>query len=509
MNSLDLYDFDVPVVSESKPTNIEESSSSFSSTTTTTPTPRLNDEVTQVFGQLGRFWGGVRKQSQSAFESARKDFGDVVSQAQKELGKLATVPNNESSGSVLSEAPDENPVENSKASMDNVSETTISSSTSTQVSSSESFLSRLQGSLPPNLTPTALSSTLQRHLPDNLQQGLHLDNATANFAQLRATLTENIQRVQQGTTVQQAERLAEQYMSRGEAFLKEAGEFLKDAVKVVPPEEADNTPGVLWDGTDVWPLQTSLTSGPSRKGKDKESNVIFSIPRAAGKRADALLRKLRSNPEDVRKDPDSDEDGALRDMWTYFLHDVETNGGTSGEVWNKRISDALDGHDTDEDIKALTSLRDELVPAEMTTETFWTRYFFRVHQIEREEEKRKALVAATGDDEDDFTWEDEEDEGLLSTSRDENATPITTRPSATPTSAAFESKAERQIEQLPVPISTPSSTSQTPVCVSPRESEDSYDVVSSGNVSSTGGRGSESKGKGQSKNEDGDDSDWE
>jgi len=390
------------------------------------------------------------------------------------------------------------------ASINNISEITISSPSSTQASSSGSFLSRLQSSLSPDLTPTALSSTLQRHLPDNLQQGLHLDNATTNFAQLRATLVENIQRFQQGTTVQQAERLAEQYMSRGEALFKEAGEFLKDAVKVVPPEEADDNAGVLWDGSDVWPLQTSLST-PSRKGKDKESNTV----RAAGKRAEALLRKLLSNPEDIRKDPESDEDGAVRDMWTQFLKDVDTNGGTSGEVWNKRISDALDGHDKDEDIKALTSLRDELVPAEMTAETFWTRYFFRVHQIEREEEKRKALVAATGNDEEEFNWEDEEDEGLLSASQNEITTPINMHSSATPISAASGSKAERQIEQLPVPISTPSSTSQTPVCLSPRESEDSYDVVSSGNVSSTGGRGSESKGKGQLKHEDGDDSDWE
>lgn len=28
----------------------------------------------------------------------------------------------------------------------------------------------------------------------------------------------------------------------------------------------------------------------------------------------------------------------------------------------------------------------------MTSDTFWTRYFFRVHQVEREEERRKALI---------------------------------------------------------------------------------------------------------------------
>lgn len=34
----------------------------------------------------------------------------------------------------------------------------------------------------------------------------------------------------------------------------------------------------------------------------------------------------------------------------------------------------------------------ELVPSELTSTVFWTRYFFRAHQIEAEEEKRKLLI---------------------------------------------------------------------------------------------------------------------
>ena len=34
-----------------------------------------------------------------------------------------------------------------------------------------------------------------------------------------------------------------------------------------------------------------------------------------------------------------------------------------------------------------------IVPSVMTRSVFWSRYFFRVHQIRQEEEKRKALVA--------------------------------------------------------------------------------------------------------------------
>ena len=32
------------------------------------------------------------------------------------------------------------------------------------------------------------------------------------------------------------------------------------------------------------------------------------------------------------------------------------------------------------------------VPSEMAEEVFWTRYFFRVYQIEREAERRRALL---------------------------------------------------------------------------------------------------------------------
>src|SRR5260221_14536788 len=77
------------------------------------PSPTLNDEVSEVIGQLERFWGGFRKQvrastptlldttlnanhflgalkSQSAIQTARKDLGDYVSQAQQGINKQLT-----------------------------------------------------------------------------------------------------------------------------------------------------------------------------------------------------------------------------------------------------------------------------------------------------------------------------------------------------------------------------------------------------------------------------------
>jgi hypothetical protein len=134
-----------------------------------------------------------------------------------------------------------------------------------------------------------------------------------------------------------------------------------------------------------------------------------------------------------------------------------------------------------------------------------------VHQIEREEEQRKALLEGANQDDDDFTWEDEEevqdDEEQSTPAQAENKTPVD-KPSITVDRQL--STSSHSAEPTTATSNAPSPTSQTPVCVSPRASEDSYDLVSSGNVSSIAGRSGEKKTKGGQKDaDDGDESDWE
>lgn len=296
-----------------------------------------------------------------------QDLGQVVSQAQKELERLGqqpTVPPRETleTSSVSVEISNEKAPHRDDNVLEVTSETSTAGPSTETTPSASNFLSRLQSSLPPNFTPAALSATLQRHLPENLQHGLNFENATPDFTQLRAALAENIQRVQQGITIQQAERLAEQYMHKGEALFRDAGEFLKDAVKVVPPE-GDAVTGVVWDGTDAWPMPSSIQTNVGQgtnKGKNKESNVIFSMPRGT-KRADVLLKKLRSDPEALGKDPGDDDDDAVRQLWTSFVTDeLDAKGGITGEMWTARIGMMLEGHGENEDAKALASLKDQL-----------------------------------------------------------------------------------------------------------------------------------------------------
>ena len=44
----------------------------------------------------------------------------------------------------------------------------------------------------------------------------------------------------------------------------------------------------------------------------------------------------------------------------------------------------------------------------MPAEAFWTRYFFRVHQIDEDEAKRRRVLQGADVAEDDFKWDDDE-----------------------------------------------------------------------------------------------------
>jgi len=385
-----------------------------------TPTPRegqdptLNEEVTQVVGQLSRFWGGFRKQSQAALETARKDFTQVVSQAQKELTKLTTdsttaapasepqagtSSNRASTDQVRGEASSEADSEVSEKEAPETESGPSSPTTPTATqpsrhnrvasvsSAAQNLFSRLQSSLPSNL-----AQTVQAQIPASIKQGA----SSIDFAQLRTNLASEFQRVQGITRAQ-----AEEYVHKSEELLKEAGEFLKDAVKVVPPEEgaagSSGVPaGVMWDGSDIWMLPDvgTSTSGAVEKGKGKEresqeGRASTEGLRAVATRAEALLKQLRHDPNIIKVDPQADE--RVAPMWDDWLKKEveEKEDGIQGEHWRlaiqKALEDPVDG-------SALQKTMDTLVPSDMTSDTFWSRYFFRVYQVEQEEERRKALL---------------------------------------------------------------------------------------------------------------------
>ncbi|KAG1735140.1 uncharacterized protein EDB91DRAFT_1238309 [Suillus paluster] len=435
------------------------------------PEQSLNEEVSQVIGQLGKFWGGFRKQSETAFATARKDFSEVVTQAQRELGKLAVSTETPADTPADSHDDTEGASENEGESESHTAPetpTAESPNATGSLSTSQSIFARLQSSLPPNIV-----STVQAQLPESLKHPQNID-----LSQLRTTLSTEFQRVQGVTRAQ-----AEEYVHKSEHLLreamKEAGEVLRDAVKVIPPEESggSSSQGLIWDGTDMWLLP--MAEGGDVKGKGKETNSGPSSRRqsedarqAVATRAQALLKQLKSNPEIIKLDPEADTSGETFHAWVSEMQSKDEHPGT--KVWSERVASALS--DT-EDGQTLQETFDALVPSMLSDEEFWTRYFFRAYQIEQEEMRRKTLIHGTNQTEEDFSWEDDDDESVVPESR-----PL----------GALKSLASSQRTLAPEAAdagdvrSLPSSQFHTPMTMSPRESsEDSYDVVS-GNVSAAG-----------------------
>ncbi|KAH9942322.1 uncharacterized protein BXZ73DRAFT_97735 [Epithele typhae] len=421
------------------------------------PSQSLNEEVEQVVGQLSRFWGGFRKQSQTALETARKDLGSVVQQAQKELTKLtadglatptaSAVPDSgasatEQAASLPSEAREaaasaspstptaspekEKEKETETATADRSPEGAASPS-APSAAQTQSLLSRLQASLPPALQQQ------QAQLAETFRETLHTAQARAEAAgaqldlqQLRGTVLAELQRVQGA-----APGALQEAQQRAEGLLKGAGEFLKDAVKVVPPEEGDSYAGLIWDGTDVWMLPGTVaaasveTAGKDKgKGKEREKEVGGSgrpsvdTLRAVATRAESMLKQLRHDPEVIKADPT--EDGNVREMHATWLatEAASEDRGLGTSAWENKVARAFaDPVDGD----ALKATMDALVPEHLTADEFWTRYFFRVYQVEREEAQRRALIQGTNDKEEEFSWEDDDDETLSPPTKPETA----------------------------------------------------------------------------------------
>lgn len=453
----------------------------------THPEQSLNDEVSQVIGQLGKFWGGFRKQSETALATARKDFGEVVTQAQKELGKLTiSTETPADSDAHVGEAEDKESENESECTTAPETPTAESHSAAGSLSTSQSIFARLQSSLPPNIV-----STVQAQLPESLKHPQNID-----LSQLRSTLTTEFQRVQGVTRAQ-----AEEYVHKSEHLLreamKEASEALRDAVKVIPPEESGgySNQGLFWDGSDVWMLPME---GGDVKGKGKETDLGVSSGRqsedahqAVATRAQALLKQLKSNPEIIKLDPEADAASKTFHAWVSEAQSKDEHPGTI--FWSERITRTISDPD---DGQTLQETFDVLVPSILSDDQFWTRYFFRVYQIEQEEMRRKALIHGANQTEEDFSWEDDDEESVSPESKSLGALESSMISQRTLAPKAGDTS---DVQSLPN-----SSQFNTPMTMSPRDSEDSYDVIS-GNVSAAG----DAQEHVQTNEEEEEESDWE
>ncbi|CEL60716.1 hypothetical protein RSOLAG1IB_03955 [Rhizoctonia solani AG-1 IB] len=535
-NLPELYDIADQIQEDERRASLDQPGSSRSANAQ--PQQTLGDEVNEVIGQLGRFWGGFQKQSQTAFQNARKDFGSVVQAARKEaswLGNNADASRNAPStsgeepsattttSSTEPPAPISIDTKGKEKEVEDDTATIKSSSptmeTTPAISTSGTFFSRLQANLPPQFAPASITATLQSQL----------STAQAQADALRASLATNIQRIQQEGNMPisfaQAEKLAGEYVHRSEELLKGAGAFLKDAVHVIPAEGSSDTRGVVWDGSDIWMMPSPMA--PATPAPEADASG-----RPALTHAEALLKRLKSDPEVLRVDPAA---SSAVERYEKYLAEIDTNN----VEWTARIRELIS--DTSEDSDALLATKEKLVPEVVSEDDFWKRYFFRVQQINEDEEKRKIILEAPTQSEDDFSWEDDDKPASPIT----NSKPDLTQPPSNPTAdlppihpSTSTTTLRTSAKDLEPPSSAPgaeSTTTPTPTGpnsrsasqilvahsgvstnnTSPRESESSFDVVSAS--SSVAGVNTDvadkkpasgDKAK-EEKKDDSDDSDWE
>jgi hypothetical protein len=201
---------------------------------------------------------------------------------------------------------------------------------------------------------------------DTISSAAH--NPNLDVTQIRSSLVQNIQKNLQGVNLKQAEKLAEEYLKKSEGLLAEAGEFLKDAVKVVPPEEGDGSGiGMAWDGSDMYSFSTSTANNlPADEVIFDQSSSFLGGTRGASseviraQRKDALMRRLRSDKELLLVDPAAEAESlARRESFKAFVeHEIEGRGGVEGDEITKMIWQELGPEAKDAEV--LKATRDAL-----------------------------------------------------------------------------------------------------------------------------------------------------
>lgn len=137
---------------------------------------------------------------------------------------------------------------------------------------------------------------------------------------------------------------AEEYVQKSEELLREAGEFFKDAVKVVPPESEGESVGVMWDGSDVWMLPAVATSAApewAHGTSTSETEHPMEGTRAVATRAEELLRRLRHDETVIKADPEGE--GTVKGLYDEWVSNhVEPVGGIGEGEWLEKRKLALD-----------------------------------------------------------------------------------------------------------------------------------------------------------------------
>ncbi|WOO84600.1 uncharacterized protein LOC62_06G008120 [Vanrija pseudolonga] len=481
----------------------------------------LEEEVGQVMKGLGSFWGGLKKKSWSTYTTLKEDAEKTIGQLQEEAKQLSNtkveiVAKDEAEWEA--EQAEEAEKKRIKAEVERAqreAEAAVKDKGKGKEVDAPSSPTRTTAILDRLSTSTTqFQSTFQTTI-NNTLAAAKANPALADPAALRAKLAENLHlssaRENLTLSFQQAEKLAEEYLKKGGALVKDVqtkgGELVKDVqtkgetwvkdaeqwveenVKLVaPPEEGQTFVSMGgWDGGDFYSFSTS---SPTTETESRTPRASLSSAAIAGSRKEALLRRLREDKDLLMVDPAGEaETQERRDEFANWVRDSWPTAQTAGR-------EAEEVH--------VRAIRMALVPEVLADEQFWQRYLFHRDMIEAADTKRKLLLQASQEQEsnDDFNWDDEDDDDESKASekekpaRPESATP-TDKGAKTPAAAAAAAADTPVAAKAAVPAAVvpAAPASKSSAGTSPRDSEESFDVVSDPRTATA--------------TEDDDDSDWE
>jgi hypothetical protein len=249
------------------------------------------------------------KKGEDAIQAARKDLGDYVSQAQQGLNKQFPTLSLSSPAPASSDTDAHSPDTSSSHDLADVAATDGEGSTSSSTSASTASLLEPQRQQQQEGLAAQTSTAQHQTLFTRLQSSFSPDFVTS----LRDTIPDSVRQAQGRMDLAQqvAQARMQDAATRGEELLRGASIFLRDAVRVVPPEQGNTSSST----------PTSAPTPPAHEGtvtpraEASTSAVTTTAPPAT--RRDALLHSLRANPAILRVDPAGEErSGNLFLSWT-------------------------------------------------------------------------------------------------------------------------------------------------------------------------------------------------
>lgn len=376
---------DAPVASTSQPTTLAGEAPARSQVDVDLETLKasIGNVGTSLSAFGGSLWGRVRAQGESALAASRRELEQLNEAAAREIAELNDYARKDIVP-LVTKAQDElkRLGDQAKASVAaGQAVATGSSPTPTPTGAPDVSFFGESVSMP----PAAETSPGERTSPLLGAPG----TASAFFNRLQTQISSNASLSQLQAQLADRQKLAEGYLSK-------AGDYLNQAVRVVPP----------------------VASG---SGTDAQSQRAATI--AAG-RKDGLLAKLRAGSAavlaiDPAQPPPAGVTTDAREAYALFLQSVEDKGGLESADWQQRVAAEQALPDPDGPAlrsalaslgtcAALSPLLTPSVPSQMPAEAFWSRYFFRVQQIEDDEAKRRLVLQGADAAEDDFKWDDDE-----------------------------------------------------------------------------------------------------